>query len=180
MAKNKKADLYFNGRFVGEIDSPLDFVADVRNKRRSGLISDQLNVSYAEEFDEIRINTDPGRSRRPLVIVENGKPKLTTEHIEKLAKGEIKWTDLIKTGIIEYVDAEEEENTYIAISPETVDKEHTHIEINPIALFGVSASTIPYPEYNRGDRINYGAKMVGQSIGLPAKNFITRTDTKFN
>ncbi len=180
MTKNKKADLYFNGRFVGEIETPLDFVADVRNKRRTGVISDQLNVSYAEEFDEVRINTDPGRSRRPLIIVENGKPKLTKEHIEKLSKNEIKWIDLMKTGIIEYVDAEEEENTYIAISAEDATKEHTHMEINPMALFGVSASTIPYPEYNRGDRINYGAKMVGQSVGLPAKNFITRTDTKFN
>lgn len=178
--KNKKADLYFNGRFVGEIDDPESFVADVRNKRRSGAISDQLNVCYMKEFDEIRINTDPGRSRRPLIIVENGKSKLTPEHILKITSSQMNWMDLIKNGIIEYLDAEEEENSYISISPENVGKDHTHLEINPIALFGVSASTIPYPEYNRGDRINYGAKMVGQSIGLPAKNFIARTDTKFN
>lgn len=176
----RKADLYFNGRFVGEIETPEDFIADVRGKRRAGMISDQLNIAYAKEFDEIRINTDPGRSRRPAVIVENGKSKLTPEILGKVASGEMKWTDLIKNGIIEYLDAEEEENAYIAITPDQIEKDHTHLEINPIALFGISASTIPYPEYNRGDRINYGAKMVGQSIGLPAKNFISRTDTKFN
>ncbi len=154
MAKNKKADLYFNGRFVGEIDVPEDFVADVRNKRRTGLISDQLNIAYAVEFDEIRISTDPGRTRRPLAIVENGKSNLTQEVVNKIVSKELKWTDLVKTGIIEYLDAEEEENALIAIGPEAIEKDTTHLEINPIALFGISASTIPYPEYKKGNRIN--------------------------
>lgn len=180
MTAKKNADLYFNGRFVGELEDPIAFVADVRSKRRSGSISDQLNVSYMKEYEEVRINTDPGRSRRPLIIVENGRPRLTPDHISKILSGGLTWSDLIKTGVIEYLDAEEEENSYIAMFPDQVGKDHTHLEVNPIALFGVSASTIPYPEYNRGDRINYGAKMVGQSIGLPAKNFISRTDTKFN
>ena len=176
----KKADLYFNGRFVGEIEDPEAFVEDVRSKRRSGIISEQLNISYIKEFDEVRINTDAGRARRPVIIVENGKAKLLKEHVEKIAKGELSWIDLLRTGLIEYLDAEEEENAYIAITSEDLTKDHTHLEINPISLFGISASTIPYPEYNRGDRINYGAKMVGQAIGLPAMNFIARTDTKFN
>ena len=78
------------------------------------------------------------------------------------------------------MDAEEEENAYVALYPENVNGDHTHLEINPVTMFGISASLIPYPEYNRGDRINYGAKMVGQSVGLPATNFLIRADTKFN
>ena len=176
----KKTDLYFNGRFVGEIEDAQAFVEEVKSKRRIGILSDQLNISYMQEYDEVRINTDAGRSRRPLIVVKDGKSLFTKEHEEKIKSGQMTWNNLVKTGVIEYVDAEEEENAYIAIYPDDITKAHTHVEINPISIFGISASAIPYPEYNRGDRINYGAKMVGQSIGLPAKNFISRTDTKFN
>ncbi len=179
MAK-RKADLYFNGRFVGEIEDPETFVDDIKNKRRSGVLQSQLNIVYYEKMDEIRINTDAGRARRPLIVVEKGKSKLTKELVDKIASGEIDWNYLIRNGIVEYLDAEEEENSYIALYSENLEDDHTHLEINPVSMFGISASLIPYPEYNRGDRINYGAKMVGQSVGLPATNFLIRTDTKFN
>ncbi len=176
----KKADLYFNGRFVGEIEDSGSFIEDIKKKRRSGALSSQLNIVYHEKMDEIRINTDAGRARRPLVIVESGKSKLTKEIADKVESGEADWNYLVRNGIIEYLDAEEEENSYIALYLDDVKGEHTHLEINPAAMFGISASLIPYPEYNRGDRINYGAKMVGQAVGLPATNFLIRTDTKFN
>ena len=175
-----KNDVYFNGRVVGEIKNPVEFVENLRKKRRMGLISQQMNVAYHPEFGEVRVNTSHGRTRRPLIIVENGKPKLTDKILKKLNKDEINWSYLTQHGIIEYLDAEEEENTYIALKPEDLGKEHTHLEIDPITILGTSAALIPYPEYNRGDRINYGAKMVGQAIGLMASNFPVRADTKFN
>ncbi|HLD57136.1 MAG TPA: DNA-directed RNA polymerase subunit B [archaeon] len=176
----RKADLYFNGRFVGEIEDPESFVEDIRNKRRTGVLSSQLNIVYQDKMDEIRINTDAGRARRPLIVVEKGKSKLTKEIADKVVSKEIDWNYLVRNGIIEYLDSEEEENSYIALNPEYIKEDNTHVEINPVSMFGISASLIPYPEYNRGDRINYGAKMVGQSVGLPATNFLIRTDTKFN
>ena len=176
----KPTDIYFNGKLVSRTQSPESFVKTVRKKRRMNLISHQINIAYYPEFDEIRINTGHGRARRPLVIVENGKSKFTEELKQKLIDGKINWEYLIQHGIIEYLDAEEEENTYIALRQDDITKDHTHMEIDPIVIFGISATLIPYLEYNRGDRINYGAKMVGQSIGLTTKNFMTRTDTKFN
>lgn len=178
--ETKKTDIYFNGKFIGETESPEEFVKEVRRKRRADMLPEQLNISYKKEMQEIRINTDPGRTRRPLIIVEDGKSKLVQEHSDKVKKGEITWNSLVKSGVIEYLDAEEEENALIAVHISDLTKDHTHLEINPLSMFGISASLIPYPEYNRGDRINYGAKMVGQSIGLPAANFMIRTDTKFN
>lgn len=178
--KPKGCDVYFNGRFIGATRDVGEFVGDIKKKRRLGILPDQVNIVHYPEFNEIRINTDSGRTRRPLIIVENGKHKLTKEVMKRLTKGEIKWDHLVNHGIIEYLDAEEEENSYIAFYPKELTEEHTHLEMSPMALFGVSATLIPYPEYNRGDRINYGAKMVGQAIGLPATNFMIRTDTKFN
>lgn len=175
-----KTDVYFNGRFISEIKNPLEFVENMRKKRRMGLVSPQMNVAYHPEYGEVRINTTHGRTRRPLILVENGNPKLTDKMLAKLDKGEINWLYLAQHGIIEYLDAEEEENSYIALRPENITKEHTHLEIDPITILGTSAALIPYPEYNRGDRINYGAKMVGQAIGLMSSNFPMRADTKFN
>jgi DNA-directed RNA polymerase subunit B' len=178
--RSQKADVYFNGKFLMETKAPEEFVENIRKKRRMNLISGHVNIAYYPDFDEIRVNTSHGRVRRPLIIVENGKPKLTEAMEEKIKEGKIDWNYLVQHGIIEYLDTEEEENSLIAISAEEIAKDHTHVEIDPISMLGLSANIIPYPEYNRGDRINYGAKMVGQSIGIMANNFLLRTDTKFN
>ena len=169
-----------DGRIIGETDKPEKLVEKIRENRRKGLISYQVNVVYYPHLEEVRILTDSGRVRRPLIIVENGKPKLTKEHIEKLKSGEIKFSDLVKEGVIEFLDAEEEENAYIALKPEDVTKEHTHLELNPGVILGLSASLIPFTEFNRGDRVNYGAKMIGQAIGMYSLNFLNRVDTKSN
>jgi len=132
------------------------------------------------QHNEIRINTSHGRVRRPLIIVENGKPKLTDIILKKLESGEIGWKWLVENGIIEYLDTEEEENSYIALTPDNLTKDHTHLEIDPMSMLGISTTLIPYPEFSRGDRINFGAKMIGQAIGLPTTNLDLRTDTKFN
>jgi DNA-directed RNA polymerase subunit B' len=180
MKGKNESDIYFNGNFIGTTNKPEELTVELRKKRRHGLLPDQLNVSFHPMFNEIRINTDSGRARRPLVVVEDGKSKLTKDHVDKLGKSKITWSFLVKHGIVEYIDAEEEENTLIAIDESKITKEHTHVELNPIIILGISASLTPYPEYNRGDRVNYGAKMVGQAIGAPIDNFHVRTDTKFN
>ena len=174
------ADIFLDGKFIGTTEKPEELVREIREKRRKGIISSQVNVAYHEHLDEVRILTDAGRIRRPLIVVENGKPLLTKEHIEKLKKGELTWDDLVKNGIIEYLDAEEEEDAYIALNEDEITNEHTHLELDPSVILGFSASFIPYPEFNRGDRVNYGAKMIGQSIGLFASNYLMRTDTKSN
>ena len=173
-------EIFLNGLYIGETNEPEKLVNEIRKKRRIGLISNQVNVTYHPHLDEIRILTDSGRVRRPLFIVENGKPKITQEYVEKLKKGEISWDDLIRNGIIEYLDAEEEESSFIASRSDDLTPEHTHLELDPSTILGLSASFIPYAEFNRGDRVNYGAKMVGQSIGIFATNFLGRVDTKSN
>ena len=174
------ADIFIDGRYLGSTNEPEKLVNEIRTKRRNGVIPSEINIAYHEHLDEVKVLTDIGRVRRPLIIVENGKPKLTQEHIEKLKTGELHWDDLLKLGAIEHLDAEEEENTFIALRPENLTDKHTHLELDPSIILGLSASFIPYPEFDRGDRVNYGAKMVGQSIGLFVTNFLNRVDTKAN
>ncbi len=176
----KMVDVFLDGRYLGRTDKPEELIKEVREKRRLGLLSNQINVCYYPYSNEIKIISDSGRVRRPAIVVKDGKSKLTDEIIEKIKKGEIGWEDLIKSGIVEYLDSEEEENIYIALRPEDLTTEHTHLELDPSIILGLSASFIPFPEFDRGDRVNYGAKMIGQSIGMFATNYFNRVDTKSN
>lgn len=174
------AEIFLDGKFVGKTGSPQKLVEKIIEIRRQGKLSMEVNAVYLNYTDEVKILTEAGRARRPLIVVKNGKPALTKDHINKLKKGEINWNHFIEKGIIEFLDAEEEENTYIALRESDLTNKHTHLELNPSIILGLSASTIPFPEFNRGDRVNFGAKMVEQSIGLFATNILNRADTKSN
>jgi len=170
--------VYINGRLIGRTKKYLELVKAFKTERRKGKFSPQITIGYYEDYQQIFINADSGRVLRPLIIVKDGKSKLTKEIIQKLKNGKMNWNDLIKNGIIEYVDAEEEENIYVALTDDDITKDHTHVEIHPSVIFGVAASLVPFPEYNRGDRINLGSKMHGQSLGVYSLNFHLRTDTR--
>lgn len=173
-----KTKIYINGKLIGTCDNPEEFVEEMRAKRRSGEVSHEMNITHYPENHEIYIFTDPGRARRPLIIVEDGEPLLKEEHLEKLSSGEMEWDDLISQGIIEYLDAEEEENTYIAMSPEEVTEEHTHLEIDPSTMLGICAGIIPFANHNSSPRNTMEAGMTKQALGLYASNYDLRTDTR--
>ncbi len=170
--------VYVNGDLVGLHDNPEKLASEIREKRRTGKIPHEVNIRYDENMNELIINCDEGRVRRPLVVVENGRLKVTKKHLEELKKGKISWNTLIKEGIVEYVDAEEEENALIAIDERSITKRHTHMEVDPITILGVCAGLIPYPEHNSSPRNTMGAGMAKQSLGLSCANYRTRPDTR--
>jgi len=173
-------DVYLDGIPVGFAADAKKFVDDLRKLRREGKISREINFSFLHDLNEIRINTDGGRVRRPLIILEESRPTLAEEHLKKLANNEIGWYDLVKMNCLEYLDTEEEDNALVALDEKDIKSSNTHLELTPIGIFGIPASLLPFPEHNRGDRPNLGAKMVCQSIGLYQSNFFLRSDTKSN
>ncbi|HKW43395.1 MAG TPA: DNA-directed RNA polymerase subunit B [Thermoplasmata archaeon] len=109
--------VYVNGDLVGLHDDPRMLVAEIRERRRSGLLSHEVNVRFDENMGEIIINCDEGRIRRPLLVVKDGHLVLSRKHIEELKMGRLRFSDLVRNGIVEWIDAEEEEDTFIAIYP---------------------------------------------------------------
>ena len=110
--RRSSAKVFVNGSIMGYCGTPKELVDQIRKKRRTGELSTEINVAYfsheARDSEEVYISCDQGRVRRPLVLLENGVPKLKSEHVEKVRSGEWNWSDLIQKGILEYIDAEEE------------------------------------------------------------------------
>jgi DNA-directed RNA polymerase, subunit B" (EC 2.7.7.6)/DNA-directed RNA polymerase, subunit B' (EC 2.7.7.6) len=172
--------VFLNGKLIGYHPDGETLTKTIRKLRRQGKLSPEVNVAHVQTnyLNEVIVNTDAGRIRRPLIVVENGVPRLTKDHVEKLKKGEISFEDLVKEGVIEYLDPDEEENAYVALTMDQVTKEHTHLELWIPGIFGITASIIPYPEHNQSPRNMYEAAMAKQALGLNAANFQNRVDTR--
>ena len=170
--------VYLNGDLIGMHENGVELVKKLRERRRKGLLHNEINICYDSEANDVIVNCDSGRLRRPLVVVENGKLLLNNKYLKELREGKKKWVDLINEGIVEYIDAEEEENTLIALNENDITSDYTHMELDPMCILGIGASLVPYPEHNSSPRITMGAGMGKQSLGFGAANYRIRPDTR--
>jgi len=177
-SQQRDAKVYVNGSLVGTHPDPEQLADQIRAARRRGEISEMVNVSVRDRTREVIVNADAGRARRPLLVVEDGEPLITDDEIAALKEGQRNFEDLVEDGYIEFIDAEEEEDLYVAVDREELTDEHTHLEIDPQLIFGIGAGMIPYPEHNASPRITMGAGMIKQSLGLPSANYRIRPDTR--
>jgi len=116
---------------------------------------------------EIWIDTLSSRLVRPLIVAEK------IDELRKMNINNINFKELRRKGIIEYIDSWEQEKLLIAESLEKYmessfekKKEYTHIEIDPNALLGFTASCIPFPGHMQGPRSTYQANMSKQAMTI--------------
>ncbi len=173
-------DVYMNSKFIGSVPDGAEFRQQIIEERRLGKLPEQLNVFYSQNRDELFLETAAGRGSRPLIVVKEGKPTLTERHAEQLQKGEIAWSDLVKQGVIEFLDAAEEENAFVALEPEDLTPEHTHLEVSSVDLVGITTGLVPFAHHNQGARLMQGSKNQKQAIGFYAANYYTRLDMDVN
>ncbi len=174
------SEVYLNSKFVGEVDEPRLFVEKVKEERRKGKINSNLNVYHNDKADIVEVECGKGRARRPLIVVKEGQPLLTEKHVKQLEKDEISWNDLIQQGVIEYIDAAEEENCFVAFFDSELTPEHTHLEITPLSMLGLATSLVPYGNFNQSTRLNAGSKNQKQALGFYVSNFSVRMDMDVN
>ena len=176
--KSTGTRVYLNGDLIGMHPIGRELVQKLRERRRKGLLSSEVNVAYYEDENDVIVNCDCGRLRRPLAVVEKGKLLFSKKDSSDIKQGKKKWIDLTNEGIVEYIDAEEEENTLIALKEEDITPDHTHMELDPMCILGIGSSLVPYPEHNSSPRITMGAGMGKQSLGFGASNYRIRPDTR--
>ncbi|PXY71249.1 DNA-directed RNA polymerase subunit B [Candidatus Parvarchaeota archaeon] len=172
-----KFDVFFDGRFMGMVSDPNDFVMKMRWERRKNNIPMEFSFRSKNETNSVVISTNPGRVLRPLIIVDEGISKLRDEHLLLLEQDKMKWDDLVKEGVIEYLDAAEEEDSFISLTKEGLTKKHTHLEIDSIDVFGLITSLVPFGNHDQASRLMRGSKTLKQSLGIYAANYLVRLDT---
>ena len=69
-------EVYLNSKFIGTVDDATTFVAKIREERRAGNITSNLNIYQNQGSNEVLIEASRGRARRPLIVVKKGKPPL--------------------------------------------------------------------------------------------------------
>ena len=131
----RAARVFVNGNLVGLHSNPEELVREIRERRRGGTLSPtlgdrayEINVRYDSEMNEVIVNSDSGRLRRPLLVVRNGVTRLARQDLDDLARGSLSFTDLIRGGKVEWLDAEEEEDTLIAVEPYQLTERCPHCE----------------------------------------------------
>ncbi len=143
-AAPERTVIFLNGRIAGTHPDGKSLAQRLRERRRMNELSNQVNVYYNGRLNELHILTDKGRVRRPYIVVENGKSRLTPEILARIKNNELNWNHLVKMGIIEYLDAQEEENAYVAFNEKDLTPDHTHLEVDASNIFGVVAGVLPY------------------------------------
>ncbi|MGV8086468.1 MAG: DNA-directed RNA polymerase subunit B, partial [Candidatus Woesearchaeota archaeon] len=173
-------EVFIDNKYIGVVKDGKKFVDDIISNRRTGKLPMEINVRFDTAMDQILVETSRGRVIRPLIVVKDGKSSLTEKNVEQLKNNQLSWDDLIKQGIVEYLDSTEEEDAYVAFYESELTSEHTHLEISPIDILGLCTSLIPFGQFNQGVRLSQGSKNQKQAVGYYATNFFCRIDMDVN
>ena len=152
----EKVKVFINGCWLGVTEKPIELYNDMKDKKYKGIINIYTSIIFNYKDLEIRICNDGGRLTRPVLKVKNNKVIITKEHIEKIVSKELKWNELLTNckldeSVIEYIDAEEQNYSMIAmrskedyLQDRKFSFNYTHSEIHQSTIFGVLGSCIPY------------------------------------
>ena len=181
--RTRLCKIFIDGRLVGYVKDGNKLVSSFRVMRRQGQINPHVSISlqkYPHKYSSTRIHVSlsSGRVLRPLIVVSNGLPLVTHDVVQRTVNGELSWQDLVNMGVVDLLDANEEENSLVAINDNYITDDHTHVEFFSASILGAVASLIPYAEHNQSPRNTYQSAMSKQSLGFPTPNYDYNTTVR--
>lgn len=145
--------VFLNGNILGVVLGYTRLLQTFRLMRRKGCIGAFVSIHVSHLRKCVFIHSDGGRLCRPYIIVHRGLPLVKQFHIEEVKNGTRKFEDFLDEGLIEFLDVNEENDSFIAFQECDIDIEKTtHLEIEPFTILGVCAGLVPYPHHNQSPR----------------------------
>ncbi|CDU24813.1 probable DNA-dependent RNA polymerase II RPB140 (RPB2) [Sporisorium scitamineum] len=213
LAHAKATKIFVNGVWMGTHDDPGQLVDTLRDLRRKDDISHEVSVVRDIRERELRIYTDASRVLRPVFIVNPNDMTLFIKkrHVNMIGQPvpqtgeEFGWSHLVQEGVIEYLDAEEEESALICMSTTDLEQSREYQARNgQISLHSADPSArLKSPHYIAPNTWTHceihpamvlgicasiipfpdhnqsprNSAMGKQAVSIPISNFLTRADS---
>jgi DNA-directed RNA polymerase II subunit RPB2 len=163
--------VFVNGDLMGSHAEPDALYNGIKALKRAGSINVFASIVWNVVGREICITTEGGRFIRPLIIRER------FEDLKAFMKGPggatACWSDLVLKGFVEYLDDEESNSAMIAMNFADLSNAeicYTHVELDPSAMLGVVAGSIPFSDHNQAPRNTYQVRFLTGGLVLVLSN----------
>ena len=166
--------VFLNSKMIGRHPNIEQLYIDVVDMRRhqDGI---PFDTSVHQENGNLFLCTDQGRCLRPVIVLENmGK---LDGIIERTSLKDL-YPELLREGVIEYLDKREEEHLYVATTMDQArtSLKYSHVEIHPIVIMGLTGSLEIFPQHNQAPRNMYQASQRKQALGSGSLDMFKRMD----
>ena len=146
------------------------------------LTSGAMEYISAWEQEYIKVATSVDKIRQRMAIIEDANEtfRVANDQLNTLTRGhrvEIE-IDGTKTDL-----TIEEAKSRVASATEALERlqknrPYTHCELDPLAILGIAAALIPWPNHNQAPRNTYQVSMGKQALGIYHSNHLNRFDGK--